>query len=349
MVFALTAKNRTLPKQAEQDSSADLLRDFEAWLFANPSWLEDKGFGGIQAQIITSSTTFPDLEFSNPGKARGFDYWYESVSKSGDLLEDFEAWLVANPSWLEDKGFGGIQAQIITSSTTFPDLEFSNPGKARGFDYWYESTAKSANDFGQPTAPKIVAGVEGKADKLVGSDDNDVFIVNDREDKIIAGQKGTSDSVMVDFGLDLRQKKWEDIENAMLVGADDLDVVGDDGSNFLSGNGSDNVIRGGLGVDFLFGGGGDDLFVISLEKKSIDQVLDFESGEDKIALSGRTFRSLFDKNKQLKDGVIGEKLILDGDGVLWFDADGAGRKAATRVVLIGVQDGFDQTDFVYLA
>jgi hypothetical protein len=288
MVFTLTAKNRTVPKQAEQYSSADMLRDFEAWLFANPSWLEDKGFGGIQAQIITASTTFPDLEFSNPGKARGFDYWYES-------------------------------------------------------------TAKSANDSGQPTAPKMVAGVKGRADKLVGSDDNDLFMVNDRGDKIIAGQKGASDSVMADFSLDLRQRKWDGIENSMLVGADDLNIVGDDGSNFLSGNGGDNVIRGGLGVDALFGGGGDDLFVISLEKNSIDQVLDFESGEDKIALSGRTFRSLFDRNKQLKDGVVGEKLILDGDGVLWFDADGAGRKAATKIALIGVQDGFDQTDFVYLA
>ena len=266
-----------------------------------------------------------------------------------DLLRDFEAWLFANPSWLEDKGFGGIQAQIITASTTFPDLEFSNPGKARGFDYWYESTAKSANDSGQPTAPKMVAGVKGKADKLVGSDDNDLFMVNDRGDKIIAGQKGASDSVMAeDFSLDLRQKKWDGVENAMLVGADDLSIVGDDGSNFLSGNGGDNVIRGGLGVDALFGGGGDDLFVISLEKNSIDQVLDFESGEDKIALSGRTFRSLFDRNKQLKDGVFGEKLILDGDGVLWFDADGAGRKAAVKVAIIGVQDSLEQADFIYM-
>ncbi len=162
MVFTLTAKNRTLPKQAEQYSSADMLRDFEAWLFANPSWLEDKGFGGIQAQIITASTTFPDLEFSNPGKARGFDYWYESVSKSADLLEDFEAWLFANPSWLEDKGFGGIQAQIITASTTFPDLEFSNPGKAGGFDYWYETIANAGTGSVVSSAPVVGDAVVSK-------------------------------------------------------------------------------------------------------------------------------------------------------------------------------------------
>ena len=90
------------------------------------------------------------------------------------------------------------------------------------------------------------------------------------------------------------------------------------------------------------------MFVISAEKNSVDQVLDFESGEDKIALSGRAFKSLFGKDKQLKEGVIGEKLLLDGEGVVWFDADGAGRKAAVKVAIIGVQDSLEQADFIYM-
>ena len=132
MVFTLTFKNRTLPNQAEKHSSTDLLRDFEAWL-------------------------------------------------------------VENPSWLEDKGFGGIQAQVITPSTTFPDLEFSNPGKARGFDDWYESASKSTNDSGQPTAPTMVAGVKGKADKMRDTDKDDIFMVNDRnEDWNLNGDTGSN-------------------------------------------------------------------------------------------------------------------------------------------------------------
>jgi len=151
------------------------------------------------------------------------------------------------------------------------------------------------------------------------------------------------------FGLSLLQKKWDGIENAMLVGSDDLNLTGDAGPNTLSGNGGDNVIRGGAGLDTLFGGGGKDVFVIAREKKSIDQVLDFESGEDKIALSGSMFKSLFDKKKQLKDGVIGEKLMLDEAGVLWFDVDGSGRKVAAEIAVIGVQETIDRADFIFMA
>lgn len=195
---------------------------------------------------------------------------------------------------------------------------------------------------------QVVMSIEGKRDKLVGSDDSDVFMVNDRGDRVIAGQNGASDSLMTEnFSLDLRHKKWDGIENAMLVGSENWNLTGDTESNILSGNGSNNILRGGAGVDTLFGGGGEDIFVISEEIGTIDQIIDFESGEDKIALTGRVFRSLFDKKRQLKDGVIGEKLKMDEVGVLWFDADGTGKKAAFEIAAIGVQDSLDPADFIY--
>ena len=210
----------------------------------------------------------------------------------------------------------------------------------------FQITSQSASDI---VSEQVVTGMKGQNDKLKGTDGNDVFMVNDSGDKIATGQKGASDSVMTeDFSLNLSQRKWDGIENAMLVGSEDLNLTGDAGTNTLSGNGGDNVLRGGAGIDTLFGGGGEDVFVISTERNSVDQVLDFESGEDKIALSGRTFRSLFGKDKQLKEGVIDEKLILDNEGVLWFDADGAGRKTAVKVAVIGVQDSLDQADFIYM-
>jgi hypothetical protein len=55
MVFALTSGKRSSTAEAEKPSLWDLFRDFEAWLVANPSWLEDKGFGGIQAQVVTTT------------------------------------------------------------------------------------------------------------------------------------------------------------------------------------------------------------------------------------------------------------------------------------------------------
>ena len=195
---------------------------------------------------------------------------------------------------------------------------------------------------------QVVMSIEGKRDKLVGSDDSDVFMVNDRGDRVIAGQNGASDSVMTEnFSLDLRHKKWDGIENAMLVGSESWNLTGDSESNVLSGNGNNNILRGGAGADTLFGGGGEDIFVISEESNTIDEIIDFESGEDKIALTGKVFRSLFDKKKQLKDGVIGEKLKIDEAGVLWFDPDGTGKKDAFKIAVIGVQDSLDQADFMY--
>jgi Ca2+-binding RTX toxin-like protein len=261
------------------------------------------------------------------------------------LFEDF---LKDNPAWLEDKGFGGIQSQVITPSTNFPELEFSNPGKARGFDFWFDSLA---NDSGAVAEPgQVITGVKGQSDKLIGTDDDDVFMVNDKGDRVVTGQKGASDSVMTqEFNLDLRSKQWDGIENAILAGSKELNLTGDAGANILSGNGADNVIRGGAGIDTLFGGGGEDVFVITREsKKTFDQIIDFESGEDKIALSGSAFRSLFDKNKLLKDGVIDLKLKLDDQGILWFDSDGTGKKAAVEIALIGVTDALDKTDFIFI-
>jgi hypothetical protein len=209
----------------------------------------------------------------------------------------------------------------------------------------FEIQTISASDI---FSEQIVMSIVGKRDKLVGSEDSDVFMVNDRGDRIIAGQKGASDSVMTEnFSLDLRHKKWEGIENAMLVGSESWNLTGDTESNVLSGNGSNNILRGGAGVDTLFGGGGEDIFVISEEINTIDEIIDFESGEDKIALTGRVFRALFDKKRQLKDGVIGEKLKIDEVGVLWFDADGTGKKDAFKIAVIGVQDSLDQSDFMY--
>ena len=198
---------------------------------------------------------------------------------------------------------------------------------------------------------QVITGIKGQRDKLSGTEVNDTFMVNDKADRVIAGQKGDSDSVMTEeFNLDLRARQWDGIENAMLAGARRLNLTGDAGANILSGNGVDNVIRGGSGKDTLFGGGGDDVFVVTKEKKkTFDTIVDFESGEDKIALNGTEFRTLFDKNKLLKDGVIGERLKLDNGGILWFDPDGVGRKAAVEIAMVGISDTLNKADFMYVS
>jgi len=195
----------------------------------------------------------------------------------------------------------------------------------------------------------VITGVKGQSDKLTGTDDDDVFMVNDKADRLVTGQKGASDSVMTqDFSLSLRLKTWDGIENAMLVGSADLNLTGDTGPHVLAAHGGNNILGGAAGADTLFGGGGADTFVVTNDK-TFDQIIDFVSGEDKIALSGRAFRSLFISGNQLKDGVFGEKLKLDVDGGLWFDSDGSGRKAAVKIATIGITASLEMDDFVFLA
>lgn len=210
----------------------------------------------------------------------------------------------------------------------------------------FKEAAKSSSDV---VSDLVVTGVKGQQDKLRGTDGDDVFMINDKADSIIYGQAGDSDFVMTqDFSLSLRLKTWDGIENAMLVGSADLNLTGDTGPNVLSGNGGNNILGGAAGADTLFGGGGADTFVVTNDK-TFDQIIDFVSGEDKIALSGRAFRSLFISGNQLKEGVFGEKLKLDVDGGLWFDSDGSGRKAAVKVATIGVTASLEMDDFVFLA
>jgi serralysin len=77
-------------------------------------------------------------------------------------------------------------------------------------------------------------------------------------------------------------------------GGDDL-LMGRDGSDKLFGGDGNDILVGGDGVDFLMGGAGNDIFIAEMTTTktatkvglvSIDVVLDFTGGADKIDLSG---------------------------------------------------------------
>lgn len=80
------------------------------------------------------------------------------------------------------------------------------------------------------------------------------------------------------------------IENAIGGKGNDL-MIGNDANNELKGGDGSDVIYGGNGADKLWGGNGADTFVYgsSTESNSLDgtdKVMDFESGKDRIDVSG---------------------------------------------------------------
>jgi serralysin len=80
------------------------------------------------------------------------------------------------------------------------------------------------------------------------------------------------------------------IENATGGQGNDL-ILGNDVANELHGGAGDDVIAGGKGADTLWGGKGSDVFVYGNVSESSwptdpDQIMDFESGKDKVDISG---------------------------------------------------------------
>jgi serralysin len=137
-------------------------------------------------------------------------------------------------------------------------------------------------------------------DSMAGGAGNDLYIVDDAGDVVIElGGEGTD---TVRTGL-ASYTLGANVEHLVMTGAaangtgNGLDNVltGNAGSNRLDGGAGDDRLIGGDGVDYLTGGAGKDVFVGEIDATksatklgniSIDVILDFQSGVDKIDLSG---------------------------------------------------------------
>jgi Ca2+-binding RTX toxin-like protein len=129
------------------------------------------------------------------------------------------------------------------------------------------------------------------------------------------------------------------IENIYLVG--NSNGTGNAGSNTIYGYGvGDNVIDGGDGIDNLFGGAGNDTFI--LNKSSADNIGDFEVGNDKLQISASTFGGGFVANVALlttqllvsagatvANNTIQRFIYNSSNGDLFFDADGSAGASST--------------------
>jgi serralysin len=119
-----------------------------------------------------------------------------------------------------------------------------------------------------------------------------------------------------------------------------IDLTGNARANEISGNNGANVIAGQGGSDVLIGYGGADTFAFtsSIYAGSIDVILDFQVGVDKIGLDDGEFAGL--SFGMLASGAfhIGtaahdadDRIIYDqASGALYFDADGSGAGAAVQ-------------------
>ncbi len=203
----------------------------------------------------------------------------------------------------------------------------------------------------------------GGADTLIGGFGNDTYYVSDGRETIVelANGQGFADTVYTSTDYVLNAgAQVEIISTVWQYGDADIDITGNEfgGGQRLIGNFGSNVLDGKGGADTLIGLGGADTFAFStaLGGGNVDQIVDFESGIDTIALDDAIFSTLSPGN--LAPGAFAtgtaateadDRIIYDQNtGNLYYDADGSGAGAA---VLFGTVNGaphLDSTDFAII-
>ncbi|MGC2855349.1 glycoside hydrolase family 113 [Novispirillum sp. DQ9] len=118
-------------------------------------------------------------------------------------------------------------------------------------------------------------------------------------------------------------------------------LYGNEGSDTLTGRGGRDTLYGEGGNDTLTGGAGADIFVLDNPGGGRDVILDFQSGVDRLALSGLQYglRPGMLNGQRLAFGTAaprpGTRLVYDtASGRLSYDADGSGSGAAVAIAVL---------------
>ncbi len=204
----------------------------------------------------------------------------------------------------------------------------------------------------------LLVGGSGAANALFGQEGNDVYVVAASGDSVIEFANEGIDRVETALGVFVLR---DHVEHLSHTGNVDFTGIGNAennvlrsgmGSDFLSGLDGDDIIIGGSGADTLLGGNGVDQFRYEGGEAGFDRILDFVSGTDKIAL-----RSAFFTPTGTVDFVSGGSVVATSanstilydtnTGIVWYDDDGNGAGAAVAIAQINPGQTFAAGDFLF--
>jgi Ca2+-binding RTX toxin-like protein len=202
----------------------------------------------------------------------------------------------------------------------------------------------------------ILDGGKG-ADRMKGENGNDRFLVDNLLDRTDGGAGIDQVDAKVSCRLDTTS------ENLFLFGSATTGtgnalanaITGNAVRNTLLGLNGNDRLDGGLGKDTLIGGNGSDsfLFTTKLSALNVDKIDDFAAVDvlrlDNAVFSGLSLGTL--KAKALAFGTAAadgdDRIIYDqGSGKLFFDADGAGTKAAIQFAQVDAGTVMTHADFI---
>jgi Ca2+-binding RTX toxin-like protein len=217
-----------------------------------------------------------------------------------------------------------------------------------GIDFLY---GREGND--------TLIGGSGAANTLFGQEGDDLYTVSAVGDSVIefAGQ-GTDTVRTALSSFTLR----DNVENLIYTGTGTFIGVGSDGTgnliqggagaDQLNGMGGNDMLIGGSGADLLQGGTGADQFRYLGGETGYDRIIDFTSGQDKIALSGtglvHTAVVDFISTGAPAPTSTNSTFLYDvNTGIVSYDADGTGVGAAVQIAQLNVGQVITAADFIF--
>ncbi len=245
-----------------------------------------------------------------------------SVAKDIVYMDDITAGFTINLLAGHDKFIGGSGDDVVDGGAGNDDL--------KGGDG--DDTLIGGN------GDDILNGNAG-ADDMTGGAGNDLYYVNDAGDIVTeTSATGGKDTVSTSVSFALGSF----VEKLLMTGAGDIDGLGNDLNNRMTGNIGANILDGGAGNDVLKGGDGDDTLIGG---DGID-FLNGNAGADDMAggKGNDTYKvnDLGDTVTEVENGGVDkvyssvsftlgdfvERLVLTGQG----DNDGIGNSLNNRIV-----------------
>jgi trimeric autotransporter adhesin len=165
------------------------------------------------------------------------------------------------------------------------------------------------------------------ADQLFGGDGNDTYIVDNIGDVVseTSSEGGANDTVQSSVTFTLSNF----LENLELTGAANINAIGNDNANVITGNAGNNSLTGGAG---------NDTFAIGKGRTGTDIITDFKLGEDVLRIDLSQVRDLN------RDGIVSEHDLLLAMRTVGNDT--VITHAGGTVTLKGInQSGIKVTDF----
>ena len=111
---------------------------------------------------------------------------------------------------------------------------------------------------------------KGGGDSMVGLDGDDIYYVNNANDKVVEFEDQGVDTVRAS----INERLSANVENLKLLGSNAINATGNGLDNAITGNNAKNVIDGKGGADEMAGKNGDDIYTVNNKNDTVIEVSD---------------------------------------------------------------------------